>query len=79
MEPATTMKRISASVPDRVFDQLNELADIEGRSFSNLVSYLLEQCIDARYEMNQAQGRTSKPIYHPQGSGTVNEPFNQLD
>ena len=70
MEQATTMKRISASVPDRVFDQLNELADIEGRSFSNLVSYLLEKCIDARYEMNQAQGRLSKSSYQPKGDGT---------
>lgn len=61
MAQSTTMKRISASVPDRVFDELNKLADIEGRSFSNLVSYLLERCIDARFEMHKQQGRDDDP------------------
>lgn len=45
------MKRLSASIPDKLYDQLEELADIEGRSVSNLVAYLLEHSIDKRYEI----------------------------
>ena len=51
------MKQISASIPDKLYDQLVELSDVEGRSFSNLVSYLLEQAMDDRYRLNKRLGR----------------------
>lgn len=50
--PAVTMKRLSASIPDRVYDQLEKLAEKDGRSVSNLVSYLLEKSIDRRLELD---------------------------
>jgi metal-responsive CopG/Arc/MetJ family transcriptional regulator len=52
-----TMKRLSASIPDKLFERLEELADYEGRSVSNLVSYLLERSIDERYKLH---GRPDK-------------------
>jgi hypothetical protein len=51
MQAATHMKRLSASIPDRLFLQLERLASLEGRSVSNLVSYLLERSIDDRLEL----------------------------
>ena len=45
------LKRISASIPDKLHDQLEALAVREGRSFSNLVSYLLEHGVDQRVQM----------------------------
>lgn len=43
-----TMKRLSASIPDKLYERLERLADHEGRSVSNLVSYLLEHSIDEK-------------------------------
>ena len=51
MRYSSPMKRLSASIPDRVYEQLEKLADKEGRSVSNLVAYLLEQSIDRRLEL----------------------------
>lgn len=45
------MKRLSASIPDKLYMQLERLAEDEGRSLSNLVSYLLEQAADDRYRV----------------------------
>lgn len=42
------MKRVWASVPDKVFDELEEWSQEEGRSQSNLVSSLLEMACRAR-------------------------------
>jgi predicted transcriptional regulator len=52
MRSANLMKRLSASIPDRVYEQLEKLASKDGRSISNLVSYLLEQSIDKRIELD---------------------------
>ncbi len=35
-------KRVFATVPDTVAEELEEWADQQGRSLSNLISYLLE-------------------------------------
>jgi metal-responsive CopG/Arc/MetJ family transcriptional regulator len=43
-----TMKRISASVPDVLFNRLEKLAEHEGRSFSNLVAHLLERNLEEK-------------------------------
>ena len=52
-----SMKRLSASIPDRLFERLEELATYEGRSVSNLVSYLLERSIDERYKLHGRPGQ----------------------
>lgn len=57
MSTSQSMKQISASIPDKLYDQLVDLSDVEGRSFSNLVSYLLEQAMDDRYRLNKRLGR----------------------
>lgn len=46
--PTATMKRLSASIPDKLYSRLEKLAEKEGRSVSNLVSYLLEHSIDIK-------------------------------
>lgn len=68
MRSANLMKRLSASIPDRVYEKLENLAARDGRSISNLVSYLLEQSIDKRIELDaiteaeKAQGKSQMPI-----------------
>ena len=42
------MKRLSASIPDKLYARLEKLAAHEGRSVSNLVGYLLENSIDIK-------------------------------
>jgi hypothetical protein len=39
-------KRIASQVPDRTGDIIEKWADIEGRSVSNLISYLVQKAID---------------------------------
>lgn len=51
MRSASLMKRLSASIPDRVYEQLEKLAEKEGRSVSNLVAYMLEKSIERRLEL----------------------------
>jgi predicted HicB family RNase H-like nuclease len=38
--------RITITVPDRVHRALNERADSEGRSLSNLTAFLIERSLD---------------------------------
>jgi predicted DNA-binding protein len=45
-----TMKRLSASIPDKLYERLEALAADEGRSVSNLVSYLLEHSLDLKLQ-----------------------------
>jgi metal-responsive CopG/Arc/MetJ family transcriptional regulator len=46
------MKRVTASIPDRLYERLQKLAEREGRSMSNLVSYLLERGVDTKDNSN---------------------------
>jgi metal-responsive CopG/Arc/MetJ family transcriptional regulator len=48
LSSVSEMKRLSAYLPDPVFDKLDSWAAEEKRSLSNLVSYLLEKAIDER-------------------------------
>ncbi len=66
MRSANLMKRLSASIPDRVYDQLEKLAVKDGRSISNLVSYLLEHSIDKRLELDAITDKES--AQHKRGS-----------
>ena len=54
MKTTPSMKRLSASISDRLYERIEELAKEEGRSVSNLVAYLLERSVDARIEMHLA-------------------------
>lgn len=58
MASSSPMERISASIPDKVKIQLEEIAELEGRSFSNLIAYLLEQACDERYKLNERLGQS---------------------
>lgn len=62
MRPANLMKRLSASIPDRVYEQLEKLAAKDGRSISNLVSYLLEHSIDKRLELDSLGEQAQKQV-----------------
>jgi len=51
MRLESQMKRIAASVPDQLYRNLESLAESEGRSLSNLISYLLERSLDERLKL----------------------------
>ena len=42
----TVTKKVFASVSDQLADKLDRRAAIEGRSLSNLISYLLERAME---------------------------------
>jgi hypothetical protein len=44
---ARTSKRVTITIPFRVFTSIVERSSEEGRSISNLMAYLLERAIDA--------------------------------
>ena len=50
------MQRISASIPDVVYDRLVKLAEYEGRSLSNLIAHLLERNIEVKLRAYQVAG-----------------------
>lgn len=56
----SAMKRLSASIPDRLYERLEKLADFEGRSVSNLVSYLLEHSVERKIEGYEKEGQNIK-------------------
>jgi hypothetical protein len=39
-------RRVSVSIPDRLFHLLQKRSDVDGRSLSNLCAYLLETSAD---------------------------------
>jgi hypothetical protein len=43
-------KKVFASVPDRIADELQDWADQQGRSLSSLISYMLENSLRAAKE-----------------------------
>lgn len=54
------MRRLSATIPDKLYEQLTQIAEIEGRPISNLVSYLLERSLDERYQLLKQMGSEIK-------------------
>ena len=48
---SSAMKRLSAYLPDPVYDDLEQWASQEKRSLSNLVAYLLEKSIEDRRKL----------------------------
>ena len=56
---SSRMKRVAASVPDQLYSHLEQLANAEGRSLSNLISYLLERSIDERLKLRHEGGSDS--------------------
>lgn len=49
---SSAMKRLSAYLPDPVYEELEQWASDEKRSLSNLVSYLLEKSVEDRRKLN---------------------------
>jgi len=63
------MKRLSASIPDKLYARLEKLAAHEGRSVSNLVGYLLESSIDMKL-LTYDRAKESAPVSKtPKGQG----------
>jgi alkanesulfonate monooxygenase SsuD/methylene tetrahydromethanopterin reductase-like flavin-dependent oxidoreductase (luciferase family) len=50
-------KRVFASVPDTVADELEAWADQQGRSLSNLIGYLLENAVKTAKEKGEIKLR----------------------
>jgi hypothetical protein len=44
-----TTKRVNLTLPGRVYDQLEEVADQQGRSLPNLVAFICELCLNTGY------------------------------
>jgi hypothetical protein len=54
------MKRLAAYLPDPIYEELEKWADVEKRSLSNLVGYLLEASVRERLERaNENQAATT--------------------
>jgi hypothetical protein len=54
------MKRLAAYLPDPIYEELEKWADVEKRSLSNLVGYLLEASVRERLERaNDNQAATT--------------------
>ena len=51
-----SMQRVSATIPDIVYDRLVKLAEYEGRSLSNLIAHLLERNIEVKLRSYQVAG-----------------------
>jgi hypothetical protein len=48
-------KKVFASVPDKIADELQDWADQQGRSLSSLISYMLENSLRAAKEKGDYQ------------------------
>jgi metal-responsive CopG/Arc/MetJ family transcriptional regulator len=59
---SATMKRLSASIPDKLYERLEKMADFEGRSVSNLVAYLLEHSIEIKAAEYKKEQRSSNEL-----------------
>ncbi|NET38227.1 MAG: hypothetical protein F6K19_40560 [Cyanothece sp. SIO1E1] len=53
-------KRVFASVPDTLAEELQEWADNQGRSLSNLVGYLLENAVKEAKERGDFQPKSKR-------------------
>lgn len=60
-QSAASMKRLSASIPGKLYERLEKLAEYEGRSVSNLVSFLLEHSIEQKIAGYQEGPRSPTP------------------
>ncbi len=57
----TDMKRLAAYLPDPIYAELEQWADQEKRSLSNLVGYLLEAAVrEKQKQAEQAEQNTAK-------------------
>ncbi len=56
------MKRLSAYLPDSVYEELEQWATQDKRSLSNLVSYLLEKAIDNRRKVSTAENQKDSKL-----------------
>lgn len=56
-----TMKRLSGSIPDKLYKRLEAMAEHEGRSVSNLVGYLLEHGIDLKLQGYERESEKKQP------------------
>lgn len=54
-------KRVFASVPDTVADELEAWAEKQGRSLSNLIGYLLENAVKEAKEKGEFKPDLAKP------------------
>jgi hypothetical protein len=55
-EPGNLMKRLATYLPDPVYQELEQWANTEKRSLSNLVAFLLEKSvIERRKESKETQ------------------------
>lgn len=54
------MKRLAVYIPDSVFEGLEEWANDEKRSLSNLAGYLLEAAIERRKESVEKPSETKE-------------------
>jgi hypothetical protein len=53
-------KKVFASVSDQLAEKLNKRAEIEGRSLSNLIGYLLEREMDTWQPEQQKPSATQR-------------------
>lgn len=56
----TDMKRLAAYLPDPIYEHLEQWADTEKRSLSNLVGYLLEAAVKDRLDRIESEKRPLK-------------------
>lgn len=50
MKPGTQGKRVTVTIPPRIFDELERLAAEDGRPAGNLAGFILEQWVRERTE-----------------------------
>jgi hypothetical protein len=53
------MKRLAAYLPDPIYEELEKWAEVEKRSLSNLVGYLLEASVRERLERLEAEKKAT--------------------
>ena len=58
-------KRIQVTVPDKAAADLEKWANSEGRSVSNLASYLLQKAIDEAREQGLIKDDEERPLQSP--------------
>ncbi len=52
-------KRVNVTLPSMVYDQLEQIAEKQGRSLANLLAFLSELCLTTGYGLTGAEVRDS--------------------